>query len=145
MKKYSFLLLIIGLGVLVYVTDKIIIPLSLDVARSDLFLVGSKDKASPLPISTPLTDIAFMHCNNYIKSKLDPETSITFPKKPINAWSFGNHQYLVNAEITISTEKSSTQAKKYACRITYNNGDTEEGTEDFNNWTIEGLSGLDNL
>lgn len=145
MKKYRTLLFIAGLAILLLSQYKVIMPFIYKVAASDLFLVDSKDQASQLPISTPLSDIAFMHCNNYIKSELGPDVTITFPEKPLNAWTLGNYQYLINAEVTITSDTAKTSTKKYACRITYNNGDNEEGALDFENWSIIGLSGLDDI
>lgn len=118
-------------------------PFVYKVVQSDLFLIDSKDQGGQTPISTPLTGLAFAHCNSYIKSKLGPDVSINFPEKPLNAWSLGNYQYVINAEIDITSPTASTVAKKYVCRINYKNGDNEEGSLDFNNWSIEGLSGLD--
>jgi hypothetical protein len=145
MKKYRILLFIAGLAVLLLIQQKVIMPLVHKVIASDLFLVESRDEASQLPISTPLSGIAFMHCNNYIKSQLGPDVAIIFPEKPLNAWTLGNYQYLINAEINITGGTSNTGAKKYVCRITYNNGDNEEGALDFNNWSIIGVSGIDNM
>ena len=145
MKKYRTLLFIAGLAVLLLSQYKVIMPFIYKVVASDLFLVDSKDQASQLPISTPLSGIAFMHCNNYIKSELGPDVTVTFPEKPLNAWTLGNYQYLISAEVTITSDTASTSTKKYACRITYNNGDNEEGALDFENWSIIGLSGLDDL
>lgn len=145
MKKYSFLLLIIGIVVLVITQQKFVMPLVMDVAKSDTFLVQSKDDASQFAISSSLTEIAFKHCNSYIQSELGSDTKILFPKKPINTWSLGNYQYVVNAEINI-TRAASTNAetKKYACRITYKNGDNQDGVNEFDNWAIDGLSGIEN-
>lgn len=84
-----------------------------------------------------------MHCNNYIKSELGSDVTVTFPEKPLNAWTLGNYQYLINAEVTVTSDTANTSTKKYACRITYNNGDNEEGAPDFENWSIIGVSGLD--
>ncbi|WP_174626597.1 hypothetical protein [Candidatus Methylobacter favarea] len=121
-------------------------PLVLDVIKSDLFLVDSKDQGSQLPVSTPLTDLAFMHCNNYIKSELGSNLAVSFHEKPIKAWSLGNYQYVINAEIDITDDlNNKVNTKKYVCRITYHNGDDEKGVADFDNWSIEGLSGLDNI
>lgn len=142
MKKYRTLLIIAGIFVLFLGLYKVIMPFVYKVAASDLFLVDSKDQASQLPISTPLSEIAFMQCNNYIKSELGPDVSITFPEKPLNAWTQGNYQYLLSAEITITNDKANTSTKKYVCQITYNNGDNAEGALDFKNWSIIGLSGL---
>ena len=117
-------------------------PFIYKVVASDLFLVDSKDQASSLPISTPLSAIAFMHCNNYIKSELGSDVAVIFPEKPLNAYTFGNYQYLISAEVTLTKDAVGTSTKKYVCRITYNNGDNEEGALDFDNWSIIGLSGL---
>lgn len=117
-------------------------PFAYKVAASDLFLVDSKDQASQVAISTPLSEIAFMHCNNYIKSELGPDVSVTFPEKPLKAYTQGNYQYLISAEVTITSDAASTSTKKYVCQITYNNGDNEEGALDFENWSIIGVSGI---
>ncbi len=120
-------------------------PFVYKVIQSDLFLIDSNDQGSQAPITTPLTEIAFNHCNSYIKSQLEPNTSISFPKKPLNAWSLGNYQYVINGEIDITSTTANTSTKKYVCRINYKNGDNDEGALDFTNWSIEGLSGLDQL
>jgi hypothetical protein len=122
-----------------------IMPLVTDVIKSDAFLVDSKDQGSQLPISTELTSIAFRHCNNYIKSELDSDTSVTFADKPIKAWSLGNYQFLINADISIADESGKMSTKRYVCRITYDKGDDQEGILDFDNWTMVGLSGIDDL
>src|SRR5664279_220012 len=125
MKKYRTLLFIAGLAILLLTQYKVIMPFAYKVAASDLFLVDSKDQASQVAISTPLSGIAFMHCNNYIKSELGPDVTVIFPEKPINAWTLGNYEYLISAEVTITSNTASTSTKKYACLITYNKGDNE--------------------
>ncbi len=145
MKKYPTLILIALLAVLFFTQQKIVMPLVYEVIKSDFFLVDSKDQASQLPISTHLTDIAFVNCNKHIKSKLDPKTSIVFSKNPLNSWSLGNYQYVINAEVDIAYEKANTITKRYACRITYKNGDDLEGIENPDNWTVTGLSGIDDI
>lgn len=120
-------------------------PLVNDVIKSDAFLVDSKDLGSQLPISTELSSIAFMQCNNYIKSELDSAVTVDFSEKPINVWSLGNYQFMVNAEINIGDATGLSTTKKYVCRITYDNGENMEGALDFDNWSLIGLSGIDNL
>jgi hypothetical protein len=144
MKKYSMLFLIVGIGFLLIFMQKVVLPLVYDVVKSDAFLVDSKDQGSQLPISNSMTDLAFLHCNNYVKSELGTDANITFSDKPLNAWSLGNYQYVVNGEITI-TSPANTSTKKYACRITYENGDNLDGSSDFNNWAIEGIDGIDGI
>ena len=145
MKKYSILIFIISLGALLLFQKEVVMPFVYKVIQSDLFLVESKDQGGQTSISTPLTGLAYKHCNNQIKSQLGPDVSISFPEKPLNAWSLGNYQYVINAEIDITSATASTVSKKYVCRITYKNGDNEEGSLDFANWSIEGLSGLDSI
>lgn len=145
MKKYTLLFFIVSLGILLLVQSKVVMPLVYKVIQSDLFLVDSKDQGGQDPISNSLTKLAFSHCNNFIKSKLGSDVSVNFPEKPLNAWSLGNYQYVVNAEIDITSATASTVTKKYVCRINYKNGDNEEGSVDFANWSIEGLSGLDSF
>ncbi len=142
MKKFSLIFLLIGIGLLILLMQKVILPLVYNVVKSDAFLIDSKDQASQLPISNSMTDLAFLYCNNHIKDELGADTTITFPKKPINAWSLGNYQYIINAQINV-TNSSGSSSKKYACRITYKNGDNQEGVNDPENWSIEGLDGLD--
>ncbi len=143
MKKYSILIFIVGLSTLLLIQKELVMPFVYKVVQSDLFLVDSKDQGGQISISTPLTGLAYTHCNKYIKSKLGPDVSINFPEKPLNAWSLGNYQYVINAEIDITSATTSLATKKYVCRINYKNGDNEEGSLDFANWSIEGLSGLD--
>lgn len=145
MKKYSIIIFIIALATLLLIQSKVVMPFVYKVVQSDLFLIDSKDQGSQSPISTPLTRLAFLHCNNHIKSKLGPDVSINFSDKPLNAWSLGNYQYVINAEIDITSTTENPITKKYVCRINYKNGDNAEGSLDVNNWSIEGLSGLDSI
>ncbi|MDD5277733.1 MAG: hypothetical protein PHR16_16845 [Methylovulum sp.] len=145
MKKYPTLIFIALLAVLLFSQQKIVMPLVYEVIKSDFFLVDSKDQASQLPISTHMTDIAFANCNKYIKSNLESDALAIFSNKPLNAWSLGNYQYVINAEVDITHGKSNTITKRYACRITYKNGDNPEGIEDVDNWTVTGLSGIDEI
>jgi hypothetical protein len=144
MKKFSLIFLIIGIGALVLLTQKVILPLVYDVVKSDAFLIQSNDQGSQLPLTNSMTDLAFMHCNTYIKAELGDGVSLTFPDKPLNSWSLGNYEYVVNAELTM-TSSANTAAKKYACRIAYQDGDNLDGALDFNNWSIEGIDGIDEI
>lgn len=144
MKKYSLLFLIVGIGVLILITQKIILPLVYDVAKSDAFLIESKDQGSQMPLTNSMTDLAFMHCNNHIKSELGGDVTIAFPDKPLNSWSLGNYEYVVNAELTL-TNSSNTSTVKYACRIAYENGDNLDGALDFANWSIGGIDGIEGI
>lgn len=145
LKKHPFIVLIVGLGLLILFQREAVMPLVNEVIKSDAFLVDSKDQGSQLPISTEMSAIAFNHCNHYIKSELDSDTSITFADKPIKAWSLGNYQFLINADIKIADESGNMSTQKYVCRITYDKGDDQEGVLDFDNWTLVGLSGIEGI
>jgi hypothetical protein len=142
LKKHPFLVLIVGLGLLIILQREAVMPLVNEVIKSDAFLVDSKDQGSQLPISNEMTDIAFNHCNTYIKSELDSDISVIFANKPIKAWSLGNYQFLINADIQVADESGNMSTQKYVCRITYDKGDDQEGVLDFDNWTLVGLSGI---
>ncbi|WP_031430018.1 hypothetical protein [Methylomicrobium agile] len=144
-KKHPFLLLVGGLGLLIVFQREAVMPLVTEVIKSDAFLVDSKDQGSQLPISTEMTAIAFNDCNNYIKSELDSDISVTFTNKPVKAWSLGNYQFLINADINITDESGNMTTKRYVCRITYDKGDDQEGVLDFDNWTMVGVSGIDEI
>lgn len=145
-KKYSLLVLIAGLGLLIFFQNKVIMPLVTDVIKSDAFLVDTKDQGSQqLAISTELTNIAFSHCNNYIKSELGSDAKINFAKKPLKAWGLGNYQFMINAEINIADKNGNSSTQKYLCRITYDKGENQDGVLDFDNWTMVGLSGIEGL
>ena len=118
MKKYSLLIMIIGIGVLILVTQKVILPLVYEVVKSDAFLIDSKDQGGQMPLTNSMTDMAFTHCNNYIKSELGENITLTFSDKPLNSWSLGNYEYVVNAETTM-TKDAKAETKKYACRIAF--------------------------
>jgi hypothetical protein len=142
MKKYSFLILAAGLVILSVTQSKLIMPYVYDVIKSDLFLVQSKDEASRFAISTQMTEVAYQQCNTYIKSGLKADESMSFPEKPLNAWSLGNYDYVISAEVGVTTGTSGTVTKQYACRISYDDKDDEKGVLDFNNWSVSGVSGL---
>lgn len=142
MKKSRLLLFLAGLIILLLTQYKVVMPGLYKVVSSDLFLVDSNDQSSQIAISTPLTDLAFKHCNEFIKNDLGSDIKISFADKPVNAWSLGNYQYLVNGDITLTSADSSVSTKKYACRVTYNNGDDQSGINDISNWSLIGVSGI---
>ncbi len=141
MKKYSAIIFLIGLAILLITQQKVVMPLIYEVIKSDLFLVDSKDKASQMPISTHLTDIAFNHCKNHIPKKLPAGTTALFSDKPINSWSLGNYQYVINLEANVLTKENSGM-QKFVCRISYTKGDDQSGINEFENWSIDGIAGL---
>jgi hypothetical protein len=143
MKKYPILLLIIFLGALLLFQSKVVVPLVKEIAASDFFLTDTETKANSQSIDTQMTEYAFIHCNDYIQNELDSDYTTTFSSTPINAWDIGGYQYVINAEIEISSDTSAPIIKKYVCRIKYDNGSDMEGIMNSDNWSVYGLSGLD--
>jgi len=113
-----------------------------DIAASDLFLVDSKDTASPLPISNDMTALAFSNCNAHIKNDLGEDKSVSFASQPTNVWSLGNYEYIVNADVEISPKDAPSSLHHYVCRIQYTNGDDLSGASNIDNWNFEGVNGL---
>ena len=98
-----------------------------------------------MAISNDMTAIAFSHCNSYINSKIDSENSASFASQPTNAWSIGNYEYIINAEVDIASKDSPSTIYQYVCRIQYENGDDISGANDIDNWSIEGITGIPDL
>lgn len=143
--KYSTILFILGLIGLIIFQREAVMPLVYKAASSDLFLVDSNDEKSMSPIENDMTTIAFINCNKYIKDELGDDFSVIFIDKPINAWSIGNYEYVINAELELGTPESANLLKRYVCRIKYTEGDDLSGINDPDNWSIDGVSGIDEI
>ncbi|MEI7797106.1 MAG: hypothetical protein WCI06_10810 [Methylococcaceae bacterium] len=143
MSKTKVFLLIAGVIGLVVMQREWMIPVAKDVAKSDLFLIQSNDQGSNMSQSSPMTELAFQHCNKHLKADLDEKTTVTLPAKPLNAWSLGNYEYVVSAEADVSHEGAASKKHKYVCRISYNNGDDTSGAPEFDNWSLVGMSKVD--
>lgn len=112
------------------------------VAASDLFLVESNDQANPMAISNDMTTTAFTHCNTHTQKLVAAESKVTFANKPTNVWSLGNYEYIVNADVEIATKDAPATVYHYVCRIQYTKGDDLSGTAEYDNWSVDGISGL---
>lgn len=143
-KKRILVLLAIVIG-LVLLQRELLIPMAKDVAtKTDLFLVDSKDQGSMFTQSNEMTQFAFTHCNAHLKADLDGKSiTVQLPEKPLNAWSLGNYEYVVSAEADVTEPEKATRKQKYLCRISYKNGDDTSGASDFNNWSLDGLSNVE--
>jgi len=145
MNKKKIILFAVCLAALLAIQIKIFMPWMYEIAASDLFLVESKDEANPMSISNDMTSIAFAHCNSYINSNLDSENSASFAGQPTNAWSIGNYEYIINAEVDIASKDSPSTIYQYVCRIQYEDGDDLAGVNNLENWSIEGITGIPDL
>ena len=131
------------LAVLLALQIKFVQPLLFKVAASDLFLVESKDEANAMAISNDMTALAYGHCNNYIKNEVGEDKSVSFTGQATNAWSLGNYEYIVNADVEISGKDSPGAIQHYVCRIQYSEGDDLSGASNFDNWNVVGLTGIE--
>ncbi|MDT8406059.1 MAG: hypothetical protein RQ715_02305 [Methylococcales bacterium] len=145
MKKNSLLFLMIGAGILLLVQVKVVMPLMTKAATSDLFLEDTDDPGSQYEIATPATQMAFEQCNRSIKEKLEPEYFVNFNAEPRHSWDYGNYQYLINADIEISSPQSEAQVRRYACKLRYDLGNDTSGLPDPQNWDISAISGIPEL
>ena len=143
-KKKILVLLAIVVG-LVLLQRELLIPMAKDVAtQTDLFLIDSKDQGSMISQSNEMTQFAFTHCNAHLKADLDGKSiTVSLPEKPLNVWSLGNYEYVVSAEADVTEPEKATRKQKYLCRISYKNGDDTSGAADFNNWSLDGLSDVE--
>lgn len=145
MKNFKILFILIAFIGLILFQREAIMPLVHKVVSSDLFLVDSQDIGDLESISNEMTDLAFSFCNNHIKDELDKKYSVFFSAEPLHAWSIGNYQYVINSEIEITGPNAGSVTRRYACRIKYKKGDDHSGIHTADNWSIDGLSGIDEL
>lgn len=140
-KNLRWLGLIVALIVLYTILNKVIIPFTFDVAKSDLYLDGSEDNGSQFAVSTAMSDLAYKHCNTFIKNELDEDAAPRFASQPIKAWDIGSYTFIVNGEIELQNKDGVSNPKKYVCRIKFEDGDQN----DFDNWSVYGVTGLDEI
>jgi len=143
MKLHKLLLFLAAFVALILFTHKVILPLVYDVVKSDLFLNESKDLGDMYEISTPMTDLAHMNCNQFISDELGPDKQIEFSNKPLHAWNIGDHTYVINSQIDFVDNDGQPKTEKYVCRIQYSQDDG--GPENNDNWSVYGLSGISGL
>ncbi len=144
-QKYKFPILILGIVALLVFQAKGVMPIVYDVVSSGVFLEDSPDEANQMTISNDMTFFAFTHCNTYISDKIGSDFSIRFPEKATNAWTMGNYQYIINAKIELTPPDAESFSITYACRINYDEKDDLSVADNIDNWSIEGLSGLNDL
>ena len=141
----KFFLFIICLIALLTFQIKIVMPFVYDIVASDLFLEDSGDEKSYTSTHSLMTESAFNQCNFYIANELYPDLTFTFQPKPLNAFKLGNFEYVINADVDILPADSAAFIKKYVCRIKYQNKQDTSGLDDIANWSINGISGLDDI
>ncbi len=139
----KFFLVILALIALLVFQVKIVMPFVTEVATSDLFLEDITEEQIRMSASSSMSIMGFDHCNSYIANDLLADYTLTFPSKPINSFGLGNFGYVVNADLEILPSSGAAITRKYVCRIKYDK-DSNNPT-DIENWSIVGISGLDDL
>lgn len=145
MKKFLNFVALIAffIGLLVFM-HKVVKPWVINVASSDLFLEDVSEEGGPAVDSPTMLALAYAHCSTYIENELadDEDTVINFAAKPLHSWSLGNYEYVINADFEITDASGVSKDKKFVCRIKYTGG-PEGNTSDLEEWSVEGMSGLD--
>ncbi len=135
----------ISLIALLVFQAKGVMPVVHDIVSSDLFLEQSDDEASQIALTNDMTNFAFNHCNTHIKDEVGEDFSLTFSNQPLNVWTMGNYQYVVNAEVELMPADAASFIRRYVCRINYKEKDDLSLAGSNDNWSVVGLSGLDEL
>jgi len=143
--KFKLLLFVVCLVALLAFQSKVIVPYLYDIAASDIFLEDSGDEANRQSASNTMTIAAFDQCNTHIANEVLSDYTVTFSEKAINAFSLGNFRYVINADLGAQAADANSVTIRYVCRIQYSNDEDSPNTADPENWSIDGISGLDNF
>lgn len=120
-------------------------PFLYKVAASDLFLENSGDEANRNSSENIMTTAAFSQCNAYIANNVLADHTVVFNERAINAFSLGSFQYVINADVEIQPTNAASFNRRYVCRIKFLNGDDTTELSNPDNWSTNGISGLDNI
>ena len=143
--KNKLWLLIIGIIVLLAFQAKVLMPLIYDLVATDIFMEDNGDDPNRFSASTAMTDNAFQQCNKYIATKIHPDYTFVPSAQALNSFGLGSFEYLINATIDVQPADRASYTRTYACRIKYDDQDDVSGVNDLDNWSISGISGLDDL
>lgn len=145
MKKNKLLILVIGIAVLLAFQAKILMPIIYDIVATDIFMEDNGDDPNRFSSSTAMTDNAFQQCNKYIATEMHSDYTFVPSDQALNSFGLGNFEYLINATIDVQPTDGAGYTRTYACRIKYNDKDDTSGVNDLDNWSVSGISGLDDL
>ncbi|MDP7536958.1 MAG: hypothetical protein QF470_03925 [Methylococcales bacterium] len=138
-----FILILASFAALVIFTRDGIMPQVYDFVSSDAMLVDSDDLGDlqALTDDSDLTRAAHAHCNTLIQEEYGSDYTLSMPQQALNIWDIGAHDYVVNGEANISIDNGASIAKKYVCRIKFDEGNAT----DIDNWSLYDISGLDDI
>ncbi len=136
-RKPASILFVLAYGAALYAfTFFILTPWVKKIAASDLFLKETDDIAQAYPISNPLTDMAILHCNVYVRDEIDETDSLTFVKDDSKVWTLGDYRYIVKSSVDVVDQAGASSIKQFACQIKYEDGDETN----IDNWDFLGLN-----
>jgi hypothetical protein len=143
--KNKLLILVIGAAVLLIFQAKVLMPVIYDIVATDLFLEDSGDDPNRISTSTEMTGHAFTQCNKYISTEMFSDYQFIFSDKPTSSFGLGNFEYIISAMLDVQPEGEASYTKKYSCRIKYDDQDDIAGINDLDNWSVNGVGGLNDL
>lgn len=134
-KKYSVPLLV-GFIVLLYVSlNKVIVPFTMKMLDTDLFLANEDEEEELGKISNERTGYALMRCKDALKEDRQVAENALFNDADYEAWALGGKTYLIRSQVTLPTGEQGQSERKYACKIRL----TGEQAAEANNWSILGI------
>lgn len=137
-------LLVIGILALLAFQAKVVMPYVYDIAASGLFMEDSGDDPNRISSHSSRGNKAFDQCNTHLKDEYAGDYTLSFSDQPDSSFNLGNYEYIVSAHVDITPEDGVSYTKKYACRIQYSEKDDMTQVDDPDNWSILGISELEN-
>lgn len=135
--KYSILYLILFIGGLYYLQEKVITPLVMEVVKSDLFFEKPIEENEPLGKldgKTERSGYAMASCREAVKKEGDLPANAEF-SDDYETWALGNRQYLIRSKVKLADAQKGQIEKLYACTVRMT-GEKQEAPE---SWSLLGL------
>lgn len=136
--KFSIIYLLLFIGAIYLIQEKAIMPLVMDVLKSDLFFEKTIEENEPLgklEVRTERTAYALSNCRDAVKKEGDLDDNAVFLDHNYEAWALGNRQYLIRSSVRLADPEQGQVEKLYACTIRM----TGEDQSNPESWTILGV------
>ncbi len=118
--KYSVLYLVLFIAALYMLQEKLIMPLVMDVVKSEAFFEKPVEENEPLgklDAKTERTGFALAHCRDAVKKEGGLPDTVQFLDDNYETWALGNRQYLVRSSIRLVDPEKGQIDKLYACTV----------------------------
>ena len=136
--KFSVLYLILFIGGLYLLQEKLIMPVVMKVVKSEVFFEAPVEENEPLgklDAKTARTDFALAHCRGAVKKEGDLDDKAEFLDDKYEAWALGNRQYLIRSSVRLVDPEKGPIEKLYACTVRM----TGEDQANPESWTTLGV------